>query len=209
MCKINTANYKNCQTENGISISGDRGAEVNFKGSRYLPMLAPKIWIDRDEKIPEEEMIRYNMTEYFKQCLSKLDPEEVFNLIPDGSILLCSGDNDQLSHRQLFAFWIELFLGERTSEVYENPQRETLRKLDRPEYLKDMFEEIIKEEYDMHCFDTIKEAYEYNKKYNIKEIEEKRRYKEELIEKGLYGIIMPEKTNEKNNIKTLGLKLTS
>lgn len=209
MCKINTASYDNCQTENGISISGDRGKQVNFKGSRYLPMLAPKIWIDRDEKIPEEEMIRYNMTEYFKQCLSKLDPEEVFNLIPDGSILLCSGDNDQLSHRLLFAFWIELFLGEKTSEVYENPKRETLRKLDRPEYLKDMFEEIIKEEYDMHGFDTIKEAYEYNRKYNIKEIREKEEYKEELILKGLYGIIVQEEKNEKKNIKSLGLKLTS
>mgnify|MGYP003303975650 CR=1 FL=1 len=52
-------------------------------------------------------------------------------------------------HRHLLAFWFELFLEVRTSEVYENPVRETLRKLDRPEYLKDMFEEIIKEEYDM------------------------------------------------------------
>lgn len=213
MCKINTASYINCQTENGISISGDRGAEVGFIG-KCLPMLAPKygfwkVWHDNIGKISEEENTRYYMREYFRQCLSKLDPEEVFNLIPNDAKLLCYEENDQFCHRHLFAFWIELFLGEKTSEVYENPKRETLRKLDRPEYLKDMFEEIIKEEYDMHGFETIKEAYEYNKKYNIKEIEEKRRYKEELIEKGLYGIIMPEKTNEKNNIKTLGLKLTS
>lgn len=213
MCKINTASYDNCQTENGISISGDRGKQVNFTG-RCIPMLAPKygfwkIWHDNIGKISEEENTKYYMREYFKQVLSKLDPQEVYDLIPDESILLCYEDNDKFCHRFLFCFWLELFLGVRTSEVYENPIRETLRKLDRPEYLKDMFEEIIKEEYDMPGFETIKEAYEYNKKYNIKEIKEKRRYKEELIEKGIYGIIIPEKTNEKNNIKTLGLKLTS
>ena len=212
MCKINTANYKNCQTENGISISGDRGRKVGFTG-RCIPMLAPKysfwkIWHDNIGKIPEEENTKYYMREYYKQVLSKLDPQDVYDLIPDGSILLCYEENDMFCHRFPFCFWIELFLGEKTSEVYENPRRETLHKLERPEYLKDMFEEIIKEEYDMHGFDTIKEAYEYNKKYNIKEIEEKRRYKEELIEKGLYGVIMT-KVNDKNNAKTLDLKLTS
>ena len=57
MCKINTANYKNCQTENGISISGDRGRKVGFTG-RCIPMLASKysfwkIWHDNIGKIPE------------------------------------------------------------------------------------------------------------------------------------------------------------
>lgn len=212
MCKINTANYKNCQTENGISISGDRGRKVGFTG-RCIPMLAPKkefweIWHDNIGKIPEEENTKYYLREYYKQSLSKLDPQEVYDLIPDDSILLCYEENDMFCHRFPFCFWLELFLGVQTSEVYENPKRETLHRLDRPEYLKDMLEEIIKEEYDMHGFETIKEAYEYNKKYNIKEIEEKRKYKEELIEKGLYGVIMP-KVNDKNTIKTLDLKLTS
>lgn len=212
MCKINTANYKNCITENGISISVNLEAEEEFKGSKYLPMLAPKldfwqVWHNNIDKISEEENTRYYVTEYFKQTLSKLDPQEIFDLIPDESILLCN-DTD-FPHRHLVSFWFELFLGVRTSEIKENPVRETLTLLTRPEYLKDVMEEAIKENYDMHCFDTIKEAYEFNKRYNIKEIEEKRRYKEELIEKGLYGIVMAGYTKEKKNVQTLELKLTS
>jgi hypothetical protein len=211
---IFTSSYNDWQLDKyrKVSISGDRGKKINYQGE-YYSLLAPKlsfwkIWHDNIGKIPEEENTKYYMREYYKQVLSKLDPQDVYNLIPDGSILLCYEDNDKFCHRFPFCFWIELFLGEKTSEVYENPRRETLHKLERPEYLKDMFEEIIREEYDMHGFDTIKEAYEYNKKYNIKEIEEKRRYKEELIEKGLYGVIMT-KVNDKNNAKTLDLKLTS
>ena len=212
MCKINTSNYNNCRTENGISISGDRGKKVEFKG-RCLPMLAPKkefwqVWYDNIGKISEEDNIKYYATEYYKQVLSKLDPQEVYDMIPDDAILLCYEENDKFCHRHFFAFWQELFLGIRTSEVYENPVRETLTRLDRPEYLKNVMEEVIKENYDMHNFDTIKEAYEYNKKYNIKEIEEKIKYKEELMEKGLYGIVIS-KEKDKKDKKTLQYKLTS
>ena len=108
MCKINTANYNNCRTENGISISGDRGKKVGFTG-RCLPMLAPKkefwqVWHDNIGKIPEEENTKYYATEYYKQVLSKLDPEEVYDMIPEGSILLCYEDNMDFCHRHLLLF---------------------------------------------------------------------------------------------------------
>lgn len=185
MCKINTANYNNCRTENGISISGDRGKKAGFTG-RCFPELAPKkefwqIWNDNIGKIPEEENTKYYATEYYRQVLSKLDPQEVFDMIPEESILLCYEDNMDLCHRHLLAFWFELFLGVRTSEVYENPIRETLTLLPRPEYLKDVMKEVIKENYDMHGFDNIHDAYEYNKTV----------------------------LKEQNNVKKLELKLTS
>ena len=41
MCRIMTSNYENCKTENGISISGDRGKKVDFQGT-CLPIFAPK-----------------------------------------------------------------------------------------------------------------------------------------------------------------------
>jgi hypothetical protein len=185
MCKINTANYNNCRTENGISISGDRGKKVGFTG-RCLPMLAPKkefwqVWHDNIGKIPEEENTKYYATEYYKQVLSKLDPEEVYDMIPEGSILLCYEDNMDFCHRHLFAFWLELFLEIKTSEVYENPNRETLTRLKRPDYLKDIMKEVIEENYEMQGFDNIKEAYEYNKTL----------------------------VNNKNDVKKLEMKLTS
>ena len=213
MCKINTANYNNCRTENGISISGDRGKKVGFTGG-CLPMFAPKkdfwlVWHDNIGKISEKENTKYYATEYYKQVLSKLDPQEIFNMIPEEAILLCYEENDMFCHRHFLAFWFELFLEVRTSEVYENPIRETLTRLSRPDYLKDVLEEVIRENYDMHNFNTIKEAYDYNKINNIKEIEEKKKDKEELLRKGLYGIIYPNKEKDKKTVKTLQYKLTS
>lgn len=167
MCRIRTANYKNCITENGISISGDRGKLENFKGT-CLPVFAPKkefwkVWHDNIGKIPEEENTRYYVEQFYKQVLSNLDPMEMLEKIPDGSILLCYEDNLDFCHRHLVAFWFELFLGITSAEVYENPVRETTRRLERPEYLKSILEEVIKENYDMNDFDNIKDAYEYNK----------------------------------------------
>lgn len=168
MKTICTSNYNNCKTENGISISGDRGNKVNFKGS-CLPILAPKkefyeIWHNNIGKISNEENNRYYITEYYNQVLSKLDPKQIYDMIPKEGILLCYENNNEFCHRHLVAFWLELFLGIRTFEVYENPKRETRRVVERPEYLKSVLEDIIKENYDMHDFNSIKDAYEYNKK---------------------------------------------
>lgn len=168
MSKINTSNYENCVTKNGISISGDRGEKAGFKG-RCFPQLAPKkefweIWHNNIGKVPEEENTKYYISEYWNQVLSNLDPQEIFDMIPKGSILLCYEDNMEFCHRHLVAFWLELFLGVSVSEVRENPRRETLTQLDRPEYLKGILETVIKENYDMDGFDTINEAYLNRKK---------------------------------------------
>ena len=168
MCRIMTSNYNNCITENGVSISEDRGNSIGFKG-RFLPIFAPKkgfcdIWHNNIGKVSEEENTKYYVKEYYNQVLSQLDPNNMLKIIPDGSILLCYEDNNEFCHRHLVAFWFELFLGMNTSEVIENPKRETVRRVDRPDYLKDILEEVIKENYDMNGFDNIKDAYEYNRK---------------------------------------------
>lgn len=184
MCRIRTANYKNCQTENGISISGDRGKLEGFTG-RCMPEFAPKkefwkVWHDNIGKIPEEENTKYYATEYYKQVLSKLDPEEMMKKIEDGSILLCYEEPTEFCHRHLVAFWFELFLEISSSEVYENPVRETTRRLERPDYLRDVMEEVIKENYNMAGFDNIHEAYIYNKTMN-KELVNKKKKELKLV----------------------------
>ena len=168
MCRIMTSNYKNCVTENGISISGDRGKGADFTGLA-MPELAPKkefwqVWHNTLGKIPKEASDKYYVKEYYKQVLSKLDPHDVLKKIPDGSILLCYEDHDEFCHRHIFSAWIELFLGIQTSEVIENPRRETVTRVSRPDYLKKVLEDVIKENYPMHNFQTINEAYEYNRK---------------------------------------------
>lgn len=164
MCRIMTSNYKNCVTENGISISGDRGKGADFTGLA-MPELAPKkefwqVWHNSLGKIPKEASDKYYVKEYYKQVLSKLDPHDVLKKIPDGSILLCYEKPDEFCHRHIVAFWFELFLDIKTSEVIENPRRETVRKVNRPDYIKKMLEDVIKEEYDMNDFNIIKMLYE-------------------------------------------------
>lgn len=159
MCRIMTSNYTNCTSENGISISEDRGKKVNFKGN-CLQVFAPKKeFFDKTKG----ENVRCYVEEYYKQVLSKLDPVTVLDIIPEGAILLCYEDDIEFYHRHLVAFWFELFLGMTTAEVVENPVRETLKKAPRPEYLKDILEDVIKENYNMNGFDNIKDAYSYNK----------------------------------------------
>ena len=172
MCRIMTSNYSNCTTENGISIDG--GKIENFKG-RYLSTFLPtkdffKTIQDNIVGKSKEETIKFYVEEYYKQVLSNLDPIEVLDSIPNESILLCYEDNIEFSYRHLVAFWLELFLGITTSEVIENPVRETVKKAERPEYLKEVLEDVIKENYEMNGFDTIKDAYSYNKSTQNKKL---------------------------------------
>ena len=56
------------------------------------------------------------------------------------------------------AFWLELFLDIKTYEVKEVDNYK-LKKQERPEYLKEVLENIIKESYNMHGFQSIRAAY--------------------------------------------------
>lgn len=81
------------------------------------------------------------------------------------TILLCYENSTDFCHRHLVAFWLELFLKIKTYEVRVDAKNETIIKLDRPKYLKQKLENIIKESYPMNNFNTIHEAYLYNKNH--------------------------------------------
>ena len=135
-----TANYTNCKGNICVSISGDRGKKVNFKGRTY-PILAPrlnfwKIWYDNIGKISEEENTRYYIHEYYEQVLKKLDPYKVFDDL-DNSVLLCYENEKEFCHRHLVAFWLEETLKINVDEVKTSPSG-SLIKLDRPEYLRNL-----------------------------------------------------------------------
>lgn len=164
---ILTGNYENCKIGNVISISGDKGKSVGFNGPA-MTLLAPKksfwkIWHDNIGKVSEEENMEYYIREFYNQVLKKLDPKEVLEGLNNKAILLCYENNMDFCHRHLVAFWFELFLGIKTYEVRQNGNRETIVSLSRPEYLKEKLENVIKESYPMHDFDSIHDAYLYNK----------------------------------------------
>lgn len=163
---IFTGNYENCKIGNIVSISGDRGKSVGFT-QEALPCLAPKmsfwkVWHNNIGKIKEEENTRYYIYEFYHQVLKGLDPELILENLTDDTILLCYEENLDFCHRHLVAFWFELFLGVKTSEVKIEKDTGKIIELERPEYLKEELESVIKEDYPMHHFNSVRAAYLFN-----------------------------------------------
>ena len=108
---IYTGSYKNCLKGHLLSISGDRGKSVNFKGACFSA-LAPKlsfwqIWRNNIGKVADEENNRYYIKEYYEQVLKQLDANEIIKYFMDGTILLCYEDNLEFCHRHIVAYWLE------------------------------------------------------------------------------------------------------
>lgn len=122
--RIFTGSYENCKLGDLVSISGDKGKSVGFTGNSYTK-LAPKkefwkIWHDNIGKISEEENNEYYMKEYYKQVLSKLDVQTVYEELSGfgkNVVLLCFEENNEFCHRQLVATWLERELGIKVPEI--------------------------------------------------------------------------------------------
>ena len=181
---IYTSNYANVKHGNKISISKDRGKDANYEGNVLL-LLAPKedffrVWKNNRGKISEEENNLYYITNYYNQVLKNIDPDILIDSLSNNSILLCYEENDCFCHRHLVAFWLELFLDIKTYEVKEIDDYK-LEKQKRPEYLKEILENVIKENYNMHGFSSIRAAYLFEGAEQLEQII-KEMYKEKILD---------------------------
>lgn len=177
---IKTSSYNNFKTDifKTVSISGDRGKSVDYKGE-YYSKLAPKLsfwkkWHENIDVVPELENNKYYMEEYYKEVLSKLNPEKVYEDL-DNSILLCYEDSSEFCHRHIVAAWLELLLDiEVKEQVIEEGK---IIDVKRPEYIKDILEDIIKKEKNMRGFSSLRALYLFEKSEYMElkadEIEEK------------------------------------
>jgi len=176
---IQTGSYKNCKGNClTVSISGDKGKSVNYEGE-YFPLLAPKlsfwkIWHSNIGIIPEEENTMYYIEEYYKQVLSKLDPMDIYNKL-EYKILLCYEDNMAFCHRHIVAFWLQILLDIEVPEVKVNGCK--IEKLERPSYIREYLEEVMKKNKNMRGFNSLRALYLFEKgeEYEAKanELEEK------------------------------------
>ena len=171
---ILTGSYDNCKIGNTISISGDKGKSVGYTG-KTLTTLAPKLsfwktWHDNIGKISEAKNNKFYIKEFYNQVLKQLDPETVLLELPNKSILLCYENNEIFCHRHLVAFWLELFLGIKTYEVKIDEPKKELIILKRPEYLKNELENIIKEDYHMAGYNSIRAAYLFHQASELEKI---------------------------------------
>ena len=146
--RIFTGNYEECKVGNLISISGDRGKSVGFKG-KAIPKLAPKrafwnIWHDNIGKIPEEENNRYYIEQYYKQVLSKVDIEELLKDEKD-PILLCFQKGQDFCHRHVLAEYIEITYGIKVRDI-KIDENLNIEENKRPEYIKRILKDVISRE---------------------------------------------------------------
>lgn len=168
---ISTSSYKNYNYKyNAVSISGNRGKDAGYSGNCY-PALAPKlsfwkIWHDNIGKISEEENNKYYIEEYYKQVLSKMDPEEVYNELID-SVLLCYENNMEFCHRHIVAAWFELYLGIIVPEIKTNGNK--ISRVERPKYIKEYLYNIIKENRKMYGFKSLRAVYLFEKSEALEE----------------------------------------
>ena len=143
---IYTSSYNNCKTNKykTYSISEDRGKSVNYNGNVY-PALAPKkefwqIWHNNIGKLDYDVNNKYYIEEYYKQVLSKLNPEQVYNKL-DNSILLCYENNTEFCHRHIVAAWLEIFLDKEVNEV--KVEDNDIIELYKPKYIKYYLENYL------------------------------------------------------------------
>lgn len=146
--RVFTGNYEECKVGNLISISGDRGKSVGFKG-KAIPELAPKrafwnIWHDNIGKIPEEENNRYYIEQYYKQVLSKVDIEELLKDEKD-PILLCFEKGQDFCHRHVLAEYIEMTYGIKVRDI-KIDENLNIEENKRPEYIKRILKDVISRE---------------------------------------------------------------
>jgi len=168
-----TSNYKNFGDSKlyiPVSISEDCGRSVGYNGECY-PQLAPKmsfgkVWHDNVGILSEEEINRYYIEEYYKQVLSKLNPDKIYNKFSN-SILLSFEEYDKFCHRHIVAEWLNLMLDVNIPEVVSNGS--TIEFVKRPAYIKNILREVIRENMNMHGFNSVRAAYLYNKGIKIEE----------------------------------------
>lgn len=143
--RIFTGNYHECKVGNLISISGDRGKKVGFKG-KAIPQLAPKkgFWTIYDSnigKIDEDANNRYYIQEYYKQVLSKVDIQELLKNEKD-PILLCYEKNQNFCHRHILAEYIALMYDKEIKDI-KIDENLNIEENARPNYIRPMLERTI------------------------------------------------------------------
>ena len=170
---VTTSSYKYFKDGRYLtcSISGDRGKKARYTG-KCFPELAPKlsfwkIWHENIGKISEEENNRYYVEEYYKQVLSKLDPQEIYGKL-EYCILLCYEEGTEFCHRHIVAEWFKILLGVEIPEVKIIEGK--AQSVDRPPYIKEYLIEAMKKDRNMREFTSLRALYLFEKGEELEEM---------------------------------------
>ena len=139
------ANLKNIDTKiwTPIAISGDEGKLVGFNELAFRqlsPYVFFKSWkaeedrleqsynlgfISKEEyEIGKERNRQIYIEKFYNKVLIKLNVKEIYDSLPNKSVLLCFEKPTEFCHRFLVAGWLEYFLNLQVDELgYENDGR--------------------------------------------------------------------------------------
>src|SRR5574344_2622077 len=144
---IFTASNQNCKGNNTISIKEcDKFISNNIKSIN----------------------IKEYIQNYYQNILAKLDPYEV-SMDLEGKILVC--DNSSID-RYIISAWLELLIGINVPDVKHNINKQYTC-LPKSIYIKDMLEEVIKENTDMNGFTSLRALYIFNKSVELENMYKK------------------------------------
>lgn len=113
MTTIQTSYFSKYKGENAVSISLSKPKW--YPNCREYKILAPT-WdlLNRYKKDKDED---YYIGRYYREVLSKLDPQKVYEELGEDAVLLCWEKSSDFCHRHLIAEWLEHHLGIEVNEI--------------------------------------------------------------------------------------------
>ena len=116
--------------------------------------------------------------------------------------LLCYEDASEFCHRHIVSAWFELILGVKVPEVILENGR--IIEVNRPEYIKEYLEEIIKKNKNMKGFSSLNALYlfEQSEQYESKAIALEDKGKSAFEERQIAGYLRCEADEAEANYKT-------
>jgi uncharacterized protein YeaO (DUF488 family) len=86
-----------------------------YQNCRKYKKLAPSWELLNKYKQDKDEI--YYTVKYYKEVLSKLDPQQVYEELGEDAVLLCWEKSSEFCHRFLIASWLEKRLGIEVNEI--------------------------------------------------------------------------------------------
>ena len=114
---IKTSYFKKAKDFSNVVSIARSDFPWTMKGYRFnkYPALLPTLALLRGWRAGNITESEYTQR-YYKETLSKLNPEKVYNDL-DGKILLCHEPSGMFCHRRLVARWIKESLGAEVPEL--------------------------------------------------------------------------------------------
>ena len=164
---IYTSSYNNYKSNLYLTydITSDFGKKAKYQGISYRSLIPSrtllKFYQDNKRILSKEELERIFILKYYHENLINLNPLELYKKLNYfyTSVLLSYEDVTEFSYRHIIASWFELLLDVKIQEV--KITNSNIEVLERPSYIKDTLESVMKENINMKGFNSLRALFLY------------------------------------------------